>query len=158
MLIEHTIRRNRQGQVGTVITMPPTKANPNGARYHFRPTGTDPRHMAEVKDAAHIKRFLGIETFVIAEDEAENDGVTDDQPSETPSANGQDGASGQQGAGETAPASDPAEGDTAGSIPIDQMTDEQLAEKHEALFGKPPRSNASRATIVSKLKAALAQG
>lgn len=63
VLIECTIRRAN----GSTCVMPPTAENPNGVTYHFAPTPSDPRHTAEVSDAVHLRTFLTIEGFVLAD-------------------------------------------------------------------------------------------
>lgn len=40
---------------------------------------------------------------------------------------------------------------------LDALSDEELAAKHTELFGKPPRSNAQRGTIISKIEAKMAE-
>ena len=41
----------------------------DGDAYHFAPTTTDPRHIAEVRNKDHIKRLLGIDGYQVADDE-----------------------------------------------------------------------------------------
>ena len=49
MLIESRIRRAH----GTRVTL-------DGVEYHFRPSGDDPRHVAEVSNPAHVAAFLRV--------------------------------------------------------------------------------------------------
>jgi len=70
MKIESTIRRKN----GTVVTL-------DDHRYHFQPSATDPRHLADVEVKAHIARFLSIpEGYQIPDGEAPADPIDPPAP------------------------------------------------------------------------------
>jgi hypothetical protein len=58
MLIEHTCQR----EGGTHVEI-------LGTPYHFAPSESDPRHLADVRDPDHIRWFLAIRGFVPADGE-----------------------------------------------------------------------------------------
>ncbi len=55
-LVECTIRRKN----GTHPVMGPSAKHPDGKTYHFVPSSTDDRHLAEVDDMEHLGRFASI--------------------------------------------------------------------------------------------------
>lgn len=63
-LVELIIQRDG----GTENPMPATPYSPKGATYHFKPTPSDPRHTSMVDDPAHLRRFLAIEGYELADD------------------------------------------------------------------------------------------
>lgn len=63
MKIESLIKRKN----GTIVEL-------DEHRYHFKPSATDPRHLADVKVKAHISRLLAIpEGFQVADEELPED-------------------------------------------------------------------------------------
>lgn len=56
VLVECPIRR----ESGSTSQMPPTTHSPEGKFYHFKPSPSDPRHVAWVEDPAHLRRFLEV--------------------------------------------------------------------------------------------------
>ena len=70
MKIESLIKRKN----GTIVEL-------DEHRYHFKPSATDPRHLADVKVKAHISRLLAIpEGFQVADEEAPADPVEQPGP------------------------------------------------------------------------------
>ena len=70
MKIESLIKRKN----GTVIEL-------DEHRYHFKPTATDPRHLADVTVKAHISRLLSItEGFQVADESIPSDPVEPPAP------------------------------------------------------------------------------
>lgn len=70
MKIESLIKRKN----GTVVEL-------DEHRYHFKPSATDPRHLAEVTVKAHISRFLSItEGFQVADESIPSDPVEPPAP------------------------------------------------------------------------------
>jgi hypothetical protein len=108
-----------------------TKAEIGGTEYHFEPQA-DGAHVAEVKDDAHIQRFLGIpEGYRIykaagkqaAAPEPATDDTTDD-------------------------ADDTLDGDLNGDGVVDDKDERiALAAAYEAKFGKKPNGRMSLATL-----------
>ena len=70
MIIESIIRRKN----GTVVEL-------DELRYHFKPVGADPRHLAEVTRKEHIARFLSItEGYQVPDDHAPADPIEPPAP------------------------------------------------------------------------------
>lgn len=151
MKIEHTIRR----QGGTVIDMPPTETSPHGASYHFKPEEDDPRHVASVEDKAHLKRFLGIDTFDVADAE----GVKPRGAVAGTDGGGHGGAAVQTPANpdEDKPQQDADAGDRVADEDLEMLTDEEIADLYEKELGKKPRANAATATLISQIRAKRAE-
>lgn len=148
MLIQSAIERIRNGAPGTKVTMPPTEASPHGATYHFKPTEGDPRHIAEVNDPVHVTMFAKVASFRLLHDMEATLGAVPDDEGTAPNPEPELVPEPQDNAPEQPPA------DATG---LDALSDEELAAKHTELFGKPPRSNAQRGTIISKIEAKMAE-
>jgi hypothetical protein len=54
----------------------------DGTIYHFAPTDTDPRHIAEVRKNDHVKRLLAIDGYEVAAEEAPEDALEPTDPLE----------------------------------------------------------------------------
>lgn len=136
-LIESLIRRKN----GTICEMPPTVESPKGARYHFKPQGDDPRHIAAVADAAHAARFIQIpEGYAL---------VADTQPPAVAATEGNGGGGSGGGASLTTPLA-PAGDET----PLEQLTDAQLREVFLAEVGRKAGNRAQPETMIAQIEAA----
>lgn len=161
MKIQHTIERTRKdGRPGTVIDMPPTEASPDGSTYVFEPAGNDPRHVAEVTDPAHAARFLKIQSFAAIEHGVVTTNTLGSAPATPAAAEANTGQAHAKSEGETNVETNdaPETVESASTKPgVATLSDEALAKLHTDLFGKAPRANAGRYTIISKIEAKMAE-
>lgn len=102
-----------------------TKVDLGDAEYHFAPTKGDPRHIADVTNAGHIKTLLAIEAYRIA-DEQVAAMLAESNALPTPA---------------------PIDGDK----PLGDMTDDELRALYAARFGKPAGKR-KRATLIAELE------
>ena len=102
-----------------------TKVQFGDAEYHFAPSETDPRHIADVTNAGHIKALLAIEAYRIA-DEAVAGMLAESNALPTPA---------------------PADGT---SKPLGDMTDDELRSLYTKTFGAPA-GRRKRATLIAEL-------
>lgn len=94
--------------------------------YHFAPTETDPRHIADVTNAGHIKALLAIEAYRIA-DEAVAGMLAESNALPTPA---------------------PADGTAK---PLGDMTDDELRALYTQTFAAPA-GRRKRATLIAELE------
>lgn len=177
-LIEHT--RQREG--GTHIPMP------SGITYHFAPTPTDTRHIAEVENTDDFTRFVRIGadlgTFVLlGSSGAESTEVTAapgavrvaqpaagggeppaaadaEKPKDAPVAS----APVTPAVAPDASASDAGDGKTSAEttntpkdVPLEELSDEDLFAKAEAVLGKKQHPNSGRDTLIAKINTAISE-
>lgn len=138
-----------------------TEVELDGEVYHFRPTDTDPRHIAEVSKVAHINTLLAIEAYRVADEAvAEMTGTKKPKaaaaPQEPTPAPTQEGDAPQ--AGEGAPATDPngeapTGGTPTGTVELDDLTDAQLRTAYQLTVNKAP-GGLKRPKLIEALKAA----
>lgn len=119
MLIEHTTKRHN-GSIHTIA----------GVKYHFAPNDAG-AHVAEVKDPAHIQRFLSIPSFTVYSGET--------TAANAPAAN--------------APAGD----DDQQPTPLEEAPDEVLDQLYEAAYGKKPHHKVKRDKIIEMIRKAPAR-
>jgi hypothetical protein len=165
MTVECTIRR----QGGTRIDMPPTAISPAGAKYHFKPSAHDERHLSEVSDVAHFQRFMSIpESFIP---------VADAVPPGAAPAQAEGGVAGggaplvqaaprglapvvlpepqpEPAQVEPEPAPEP-EPVPAGDL--SEMSDDDLKALFEVELDRAPRANITRKSLIASIEAARAE-
>ena len=143
---------------GTEVTL-------EGETYHFRPSATDARHIAEVSKVNHIKTLLGIAAYQVA-DEAVADMTGTTKKAAAPKAPAQpakaaepdpdkegDGAGGADGAGEGGATQTDDGAGNAGAVDLDDLTDAQLRAAYQSTLGKAP-GGTKRPKLIEALKAA----
>lgn len=129
MLIEHTIKRAK-GSKHTI----------GATTYDFQPN-KDGAHVAEVKDDAHIKRFLSIDSFCIHGGKEKAPA-----PAKAPAP--------------VAPPAPPAgtndanTGDTGENTitPLEDMARDELVAIHQETFGKKPHHKWDEAKIIAAIR------
>lgn len=123
-----------------------TKAEIGGVEYHFKPDGNG-AHVADVKDKAHIARFLSMpEGYAVYDpDEQDQDAGPGDQDDQNPAGTGAD--AGGEGGDQSEP-----KGDLNGDGKVDAKDERAaLSEQYKAKFGKAPHHNMSADNIRKKL-------
>lgn len=134
--VECTIRRKN----GSLIEMPPSRMNPNGKNYKFKPADKDDPyspHVADVADGQHLAMLLKVsESFRIVE-------AADEAP-----ARGTGG--GEAGGG--APTADP----QTTQAPDDGFPEdiEDVRAMFTAVIGRAPSARAHRDTMIDQIKQA----
>lgn len=155
--IEHTLRRPG----GTEVTMR------TGNTYHFKPSETDPRHMADVEDTRDITRFLSVgeDTGTFRMVDAEIDSDTSGGPS---------GGGGAKGAVpdepernvDTNPVLD-AESNETNSEPqtnetvvtdLSELGEDDLRDLFEKEVGRKPSPKAKKETLIAQIEQAREDG
>jgi len=141
MLIEHTTKR-KNGSIHTI----------EGVKYHFKPAKTE-AHVCNVDDPDHAKRFLAIDTFVIAGKATQAAPAPAPQPAQTP-APVQEPVQEPQAAPTPEPAPEPQdEPETA--TKLEDLPDEELADLYTSALGKAPHHAMKRETIIDRIRAAI---
>ena len=109
------------------------RIRPNGTKvefgeteYHFAPTATDPRHIADVTNAAHIKALLAIEAYRIADEQV----------------------AGMLAESNALPTPAPADG---AQKPLGDMTDDELRTLYALTLGAPA-GRRKRVTLIAELE------
>ncbi len=122
----------------------------DGTIYHFAPTETDPRHIAEVTKSDHVKRLLAIDGYQLAEDTPEPVNPPAPQPEalipapETPA--------GTDSGADEAGAPNPLALAPAPQIPdLDALSDAELQALFKEKFQRAPHPKASRAKVIERL-------
>lgn len=124
----------------------------DGETYHFRPEGTETRHIAEVSKVDHIKALLSIAAYKVADDAVADmtgtakkvaaKSVVTPEPTTKPTAEPEQGGTGD-GTGD----------DAGGAVELDDLTDAQLRVAYQQTLGKAP-GGTKRPKLIEALKAA----
>ena len=142
-----------------------TEVELDGEVYHFRPTDTDPRHIAEVSKVAHINTLLAIDAYRVADEAvAEMTGTKkpktvaaaapQDPPPVPTIAPAQEGDAQKDGEGATDPNGEaPTGGTPTGTIELDDLTDAQLRTAYQLTLNKAA-GGTKRPKLIEALKAA----
>lgn len=122
MLIEHTTKRHN-GSIHSIA----------GVKYHFAPNDAG-AHVAEVKDTAHIQRFLSIPSFAVYDPNAPVAVVATTES--------------------VAPEDDD---DDIQPAPLEEAPDEVLDQLYEDAYGKKPHHKVRRDKIIEMIRKAPAR-
>ncbi|HEV8034385.1 hypothetical protein [Yoonia sp.] len=137
MLIEHTTKR-AGGSIHTI----------EGVKYHFKPAKTD-AHVCNVDDPDHAKRFLAIDTFVIAGK------ATQAPPAPKPAPAPVQEPVKQDTTPEPTPAPQKSDDDDDNITALEELPDDELARIFEQAVGKKPHHALKRETIIERIRAAM---
>jgi hypothetical protein len=121
----------------------------DGTRYHFAPTETDPRHIAEVTKSDHVKRLLTIDGYQLPDD-ALDPADPVGKPAPEPETAGN--PAGTDALTDAADAPNPLSLAPAPQIPdLDALSDAKLQALFKEKFQRAPHPKASRAKVIEKL-------
>lgn len=134
----------------------------DGETYHFRPEGTETRHIAEVSKVAHIKTLLSIAAYQVADDAVADmtgtvkkvsaKSVVTPEPTTAPTTAPTTEPT-QTGAGDGAGDGAAAGQTEGGTVELDDLTDAQLRVAYQQTLGKAP-GGTKRPKLIEALKAA----
>lgn len=125
----------------------------DGTKYHFAPTATDPRHIAEVTKSDHVKRLLTIDGYQLPDDALEPvDPVGKPAIPPAPDQETAGNPAGTDALTDAADAPNPLSRAPAPQIPdLDALSDADLQALFKEKFLRAPHPKASRAKVIEKL-------